>query len=97
MQRQVVEHALKDFRLAGVALDPARKARFKAIMMDLSRLSAKFEENVLDAIGAWRHVTDRGQLTGISAGIWTRLSDARMRRNCLAGCLGSISRPTSPW
>ena len=38
VQRQVVQHALKDFRLAGVALDPARKARFKAIMMELSRL-----------------------------------------------------------
>jgi len=29
VQRQVIEHALRDFRLAGVALEPARKARFK--------------------------------------------------------------------
>ncbi len=36
-------------------------------MMELSRLSAKFEENVLDAINAWtQHVTDRGQLAGIN-------------------------------
>src|SRR5471030_1057869 len=49
VQREVIEHALRDFRLAGVALDAVRKARFKAVMMELSRLSAKFEENVLDA------------------------------------------------
>jgi oligopeptidase A len=70
VQREVIEHALRDFRLAGVALDPARKARFKAIMMELSRLSAKFEENVLDATNAWsHHVTDAGQVIGINQGI----------------------------
>ena len=38
-------------------------------MMELSRLSAKFEENVLDATNAWsHHVTDRGQLAGINRG-----------------------------
>ncbi|HEY2419247.1 MAG TPA: M3 family metallopeptidase [Steroidobacteraceae bacterium] len=70
VQREVIEHALREFRLAGVALDAARKARFKAVMMELSRLSAKFEENVLDATNAWsHHVRDRGQLAGINDGI----------------------------
>ncbi|HLK70387.1 MAG TPA: M3 family metallopeptidase [Steroidobacteraceae bacterium] len=94
VQRQVVQHALKDFRLAGVALDPARKARFKAIMMDLSRLSAKFEENVLDAIGAWRHhVTDRGQLAGINAGILEQ-AERRARDSELPGWLFGLDQPT---
>src|ERR1700690_2183916 len=70
VQREVIEHALREFRLAGVALVAARKARFKAVMMELSRLSAKFEENVLDATNAWSHqVRDRGQLAGINPGI----------------------------
>ena len=70
VQREVIEHALRDFRLAGVALDAARKARFKAVMMELSRLSAKFEENVLDATNAWsHHVVDRAQLAGINDAI----------------------------
>jgi len=77
VQREVIEHALREFRLAGVALEPQRKARFKAIMMELSRLSAKFEENVLDSTNAWTHtVRDRGQLTGINEGI---LEQARRR------------------
>ncbi|HWG76074.1 MAG TPA: M3 family metallopeptidase [Steroidobacteraceae bacterium] len=94
VQRQVVQHALKDFRLAGVALDPARKTRFKAIMMELSRLSAKFEENVLDAIGAWRHhVSDRGQLSGINAGILEQ-AERRAREANLSGWLFGLDQPT---
>ena len=70
VQREVIEHALREFRLAGVALDAASKARFKAVMMELSRLSAKFEENVLDATNAWSYpVRDRGELAGINEGI----------------------------
>ena len=77
VQREVIEHALREFRLAGVALEPQRKARFKAVMMELSRLSAKFEENVLDSTNAWTHpVRDRGELTGINEGI---LEQARRR------------------
>ena len=65
VQRAVLERALRDFRLAGVALDPERKARFKGIMSELSQLQAKFEEQVLDATNAWSHtVTDAAQLAG---------------------------------
>src|SRR5487761_2472784 len=48
-QRRVLEHRLREFRLAGVGLDPERKARFKELMQQLTQLTAKFEENVLDA------------------------------------------------
>jgi len=94
VQRQVIEHALRDFRLAGVALDAPRKARFKAIMMELARLSAKFEENVLDAIGAWtHHVTDRGHLTGINAGILEQAERSAHERQ-LSGWLFGLDQPT---
>src|SRR5579872_640648 len=49
VQRQLIEHALRDFRLAGVGLTPERKGRFKEVMLSLTQLQAKFEENVLDA------------------------------------------------
>ena len=94
VQRQVVEHALKDFRLAGVALEPVRKARFKAIMMELSRLSAKFEENVLDSMGAWRHhVTDRGQLAGINPSILEQ-AERRAQEAKQSGWLFGLDQPT---
>src|SRR6266436_3597170 len=55
VQRQVIEHALRDFRLAGVGLPPERKERFKTVMLELTQLQAKFEENVLDATNGWSY------------------------------------------
>jgi len=94
VQRQVIEHALRDFRLAGVALDSGRKARFKAVMMELSRLSAKFEEQVLDATNAWsHHVTDRGALAGINEGILEQ-AERRAREQERSGWLFGLDQPT---
>jgi oligopeptidase A len=94
VQRSVIEHALREFRLAGVALDAQRKARFKAVMMELARLSAKFEENVLDATNAWsHHVTDEGQLAGINHGI-VEQARRRARDKGLDGALFGLDQPT---
>lgn len=94
VQREVIEHALRDFRLAGVALDPARKSRFKTIMMELSRLSAKFEENVLDATNAWsHHVTDAGEVAGINQGIIDQ-AVGRAQEKSLPGYLFGLDQPT---
>jgi len=72
-QRKVLEHRLREFRLAGVALDPARKARFKELMQQLTALGAKFGENVLDATNAWSyHLTDEAELAGVNPGIIER-------------------------
>jgi oligopeptidase A len=67
VQKQVIEHALRDFRLAGVGLDAARKDRFKTVMLELTQLQAKFEENVLDATNGWTYrVTDAAELRGLN-------------------------------
>jgi oligopeptidase A len=93
-QRAVIEHALRDFRLAGVALEPARKARFKEVMMELARLGAKFDENVLDATNAWSlPVRDAGQLRGLNEGIVEQAA----RRAHAAGATGwlfGLDQPT---
>ena len=67
VQRQVIEHAVRDFRLAGVGLPADRKAEFKTAMLELSQLQAKFEENVLDATNGWSwHLTEVGELRGLN-------------------------------
>lgn len=67
-KRRTVTNALRDFRLSGVALPTAQKARFKAIMQRLAELGAKFSENVLDATQAWRlNLTDSQRLAGLPA------------------------------
>ncbi|MEJ2652072.1 MAG: oligopeptidase A [Gammaproteobacteria bacterium] len=65
-QRKIVDNALRDFRLSGVALPADKKARFKAIMQELSNLHAKFEENLLDATNTWyKQITDVKDLAGL--------------------------------
>jgi oligopeptidase A len=93
-QRALIEHALRDFRLAGVALDPERKARFKQVMMELARLGAKFEENVLDATNAWSHaVSDGGLLRGINEGIVEQAAQ-RARAAGAGGWIFCLDQPT---
>ena len=51
-RRCIVEHALRDFLLTGAELPETEKPRFKEIQEELSALSTKFSENVLDATNA---------------------------------------------
>jgi oligopeptidase A len=94
VQLAVLERALRDFRLAGVGLDGARKARFKAIMSELAQLQAKFEEQVLDATNAWsHHLTDAAQLAGVNAGIVAQAA-RRAREQGVAGWVLGLDQPT---
>jgi oligopeptidase A len=93
-QRAVVEHALRDFRLAGVALDAARKERFKQIMLELSRLGAKFEENVLDATNTFHlEVTDPAELAGINTTIVAQAQE-RAHKDGRPGWRFGLDQPT---
>ncbi|HEX5207437.1 MAG TPA: M3 family metallopeptidase [Steroidobacteraceae bacterium] len=67
VQRRLLEHTLRDFRLAGVGLGAADKQRFKNVMLELTGLQAKFEENVLDATNGWSYpVSDGALLRGLN-------------------------------
>lgn len=65
-QRKIIDNALRDFRLSGVALPPEQKERFKAIALELSKLTSQFQDNLLDATNAWsKHIEDDSLLAGI--------------------------------
>ena len=65
-QQKLIDDSLLDFRLAGVDLPAEKKARFKALSQELSKLDARFEENVLDATQGWvKQVTEESRLAGI--------------------------------
>jgi oligopeptidase A len=65
-QRKSLENALRDFRLSGVDLPAPQQARFKAINQELSRLSSRFDQNLLDATQAWqRHFDSPKPLQGL--------------------------------
>ncbi|HEY4012282.1 MAG TPA: M3 family metallopeptidase [Polyangiaceae bacterium] len=66
-RKKVIRDALRDFKLAGIGLPPAEKARFKEIALKLSELQSKFEENVIDSVQAWKKdVPDEGALAGMT-------------------------------
>ncbi|QGT78558.1 oligopeptidase A [Guyparkeria halophila] len=65
-QRRVVENAIRDFRLAGVDLEAGDKARFKALKSELSQLTTRFANNLLDATNAWSlDIEDESRLAGL--------------------------------
>ena len=67
-ERSTVNHALRDFRLAGVDLPADKKERFKAIMQELAATKAKFEQNVQDASDAWKlGIDELDELAGLPA------------------------------
>jgi oligopeptidase A len=92
-QRKLIENALRDFRLAGVALPAEQKQRFKALREQLATLQSKFDENVLDATNAWsRHITDGAQLAGLPAPIIARARAAAESRQ-LEGWFFTLDAP----
>jgi oligopeptidase A len=94
VQRRVLEHAVRDFRLAGVGLPAERKARFKTAMLELAQLQAKFEENVLDATNQWSwHVSDPAQLRGLNE-MLIEQAQRRAREQQRSGWLLSLDQPT---
>ncbi|OIQ99794.1 oligopeptidase A [mine drainage metagenome] len=67
-QRKVIENELRDFRLGGAELPEEKKARFMAIQEELSELTSKFSDNLLDATNAYTCVVaDEKDISGIPA------------------------------
>jgi oligopeptidase A len=90
-QRKVVENALRDFRLAGVDLNPDEKTRYCEVAQRLAQLATRFSENVLDAGRAYtRSVTDSAELAGLPANAIDR-ADFLARE---AGWLFQLDQPT---
>lgn len=93
-QRKVIDNALRDFRLSGIALAPEQKTRYKDIKQELSRLSAKFAENVLDATQGWvKQVTDETQLSGLPESARALARQAAQQRG-MEGWLLTLELPS---
>lgn len=66
VRRRIVEREIRDFELSGAALPEAERARVKAIGEELSQVSQKFSENLLDATNAFELVLpDAERLAGV--------------------------------
>ncbi|MEQ8802403.1 MAG: M3 family metallopeptidase, partial [Haliea sp.] len=92
-RRQAVNNALRDFRLAGVALPTAQKQRYAELQQRLSELGSRFSDNLLDATNAWTKQVTAEQLAGLPA---TALASARQaaEQKGLEGCLLTLEYPS---
>ncbi|MGE0860070.1 MAG: M3 family metallopeptidase [Gammaproteobacteria bacterium] len=65
-QRRLIDNALRDFRLGGVDLPEATKARVTTLRVELAQLANRFEEQVLDATQGYAlDVDDETRLAGL--------------------------------
>jgi oligopeptidase A len=93
-RRSAVDHALRDFHLAGVDLPTADKNRFKDIMQELAAIQASFEHNVQDASDAWSlHITNADELAGVPKQALHRAAEDAAQKQ-LDGWLLSLNFPT---
>jgi oligopeptidase A len=93
-QKSVVQQALRDFRLAGVDLPDAEKARFKEIMQDVAAGQAAFEHHVQDSSDAWSlHIEDERDLEGLPQQTIDRAA-AEARKRDRQGMLLTLDYPT---
>jgi oligopeptidase A len=65
-EKKALDNAMRDFRLAGIALPKEKQQRFAEVSKRLSELGSQFNNNELDATMAWTKVlTDEAELAGL--------------------------------
>ena len=90
---QLLSHALRDFRLAGVALPPEARERFKDLVNELAQRQASFEQNLMDATDAFRaHEAREEDVAGVPR---TVLDRARKLAD-VSNAIGSESGSGAP-
>ncbi|WP_297807475.1 oligopeptidase A [uncultured Methylophaga sp.] len=93
-QKKVIDNAVRDFRLSGVELPPEQRDQYKQITQKLTELSAKFEENLLDATHAWKkHITDESMLSGLPPST-VAMAEQFAKRDGLEGWVFTLDFPS---
>ena len=65
-QQQFLGLQIRDFKLAGVALNPQKKVEYGQLKQQMAELSTQFSNNLMDATEAWsKHFVDSECLLGL--------------------------------
>lgn len=93
-QQKVVNDAIRDFELSGVALPEDKKLRYGEIKARLSELGSTFSNQVMDATLGWtKHVTDEADLAGLPDSAKAAAAQAA-RQQDLQGWLFTLDIPS---
>ncbi len=65
-EKKLLSDAIRDFKLSGVDLNKEEKKKYTQLLKELSNLSNKFSNNILDCTDEWSlEITDQKLLAGI--------------------------------
>lgn len=93
-QQKVVNDAIRDFELSGVALPEEQKQRYGEIRARLSELGSTFSNQVMDATLGWtKHLTDESDLAGLPESAKAAAAQAA-RQQDLQGWLFTLDIPS---
>ncbi len=94
IQKKIVNDELVGFKLGGIDLSTKKQNTFKEIKSTLSKLSAKFEENLLDSVNAFNlHITSKDILSGLPTNI-LKSAQLKANENKKKGWLFTLDFPT---
>ena len=94
IQKKIVKDELVGFKLGGIDLSTKKQNTFKEIKSTLSKLSAKFEENLLDSVNAFNlHITSKDILSGLPTNI-LKSAQLKANENKKKGWLFTLDFPT---
>ncbi len=92
-RRRFLHKTVASFRRHGADLDPAGKQRLEAIDVELTQITTKFSENVLDSTNAFELVlTDEADLAGLPPSAIASARESAQRKN-LAGWRFTLQAP----
>lgn len=93
-QKRIVDNEIRDFKLGGAELSAEQKIRFKKIQEQLSKLTTKFEENIMDTVDAFQYrVEDVTMLQGLPEDAIQAAQQAAQAAN-VTGYLFSLHFPS---
>lgn len=94
IQKKIVNDELVGFKLGGIDLSTKKQNTFKEIKSTLSKLSAKFEENLLDSVNTFNlHITSKDILSGLPTNI-LKSAQLKANENKKKGWLFTLDFPT---
>jgi oligopeptidase A len=65
-RKKIINDELLNFKLGGVQLSPKKKTQFKKIKSELTKLSSKFQDNILDSTNEFiLNILDKDELQGL--------------------------------
>ena len=89
-----MEKKYRNFILGGSALDEVNKKRFREISEELSTLSLKFDENILEETNNYElHITNKEDLSGLPEGL-IELASSEAKERGKSGWIFTLNYPS---